>query len=157
MGAIAEGLELQVRVRQCGIVHERAQQLVVAAVGFVRAGQNRIHDTKRVACVMRWFAIPSPARTRPLRQRVFRGPHDGRADGDDPSALQSDVAQADAVASGMRYGSSNGSRRSRSGSPVDERPAARVIVANPMPRSRIARDGAQSSAKPADGGSNATG
>ena len=59
--------------------------------------------------------------------------------------------------SGMRYGSSNGSRRSSSGSPVDEMPAASVMVANTMPRSRIARIDRQSSAKPADGGSNAAG
>ena len=36
-------------------------------------------------------------------------------------------------------------------------PAASVMVANAMPRSRIARIDAQSSTKPADGGSNATG
>ena len=47
--------------------------------------------------------------------------------------------------------------RSSSVSPVDEIPAAWVSVTNPMPRSRSARIDAQSSAKPADGGSNAAG
>ena len=40
-------------------------------------------------------------------------------------------------------------------SPVDEMPAARVIVANAMPRVRISRIDFQSSAKLADGGSKA--
>jgi hypothetical protein len=61
------------------------------------------------------------------------------------------------VASGMKYGSSNGSLLSSSGSPVDEMPAATVIVANAIRRPRIARIESQSSAKLADGGSNAAG
>jgi hypothetical protein len=53
----------------------------------------------------------------------------------------------------MRYGSSNGSSRSRSGSPVDEIPAACVTVANTTPFDANAASSCQSSAKPADGGS----
>ena len=43
------------------------------------------------------------------------------------------------------------------GSPVDDRPAAWVRVAKPTPRRRKASSSCQSSTKPADGGSNATG
>ena len=57
----------------------------------------------------------------------------------------------------MSYGSSNGSRLSSSTSPVEEMPAACVIVAKPMLRARIAAIICQSSAKLADGGSKATG
>ena len=57
----------------------------------------------------------------------------------------------------MSYGSSNGSRLSSSTSPVEEMPAACVIVAKPMSRARIAAIICQSSAKLADGGSKATG
>ena len=66
-------------------------------------------------------------------------------------------AMARAVETGTSYGSSNGSRLSSSASPVDEMPAACVIVANPMSRARRAAIVCQSSAKPADGGSKATG
>ena len=54
-------------------------------------------------------------------------------------------------------GSSNGRRASSAGSPVDDRPAAWVSVAKPMPRRCKASSSCQSSTKPADGGSNATG
>ncbi len=57
----------------------------------------------------------------------------------------------------MRYGSSNGRRRSSSPSPVEERPAACVTVANATPRPRIAARAPQSNAKPAEGASNAAG
>ena len=66
-------------------------------------------------------------------------------------------AIASAVETGTSYGSSNGSRMSSSASPVEEMPAACVIVANPMLRARRAAIICQSSAKPADGGSKATG
>ena len=62
-----------------------------------------------------------------------------------------------AVEEGMSYGSSNGSRWSNAVSPVEEIPAACVMVANSMPRVRIAESDCQSRMKPADGGSNATG
>ena len=45
-----------------------------------------------------------------------------------PAARAASIAAA--VMAGMRYGSSNGSRASSAGSPVDEMPAASVIVAN---------------------------
>ena len=57
----------------------------------------------------------------------------------------------------MQYGSSNGSNPSSSESPVDEMPAAWVIVAKRTPREVIAATAFQSTMKPADGGSNATG
>ena len=66
-------------------------------------------------------------------------------------------AIARAVEAGTSYGSSKGSRLSSSESPVDEMPAACVIVAKPMLRARSAAIICQSSAKPADGGSKATG
>jgi hypothetical protein len=48
-------------------------------------------------------------------------------------------------------------RLSSSGSPVEEMPAAWVRVAKRMPRERIKARLRQSSAKPAEGGSKATG
>ena len=83
--------------------------------------------------------------------------HDRGADRDNPTAPAGRATIAVAVVGGISYGSSNGRRASRASSPVDEIPAACVIVANSMPRARSAPSVRQSSANPADGGSNATG
>ena len=113
----------------------------------------------RVPGPMRPVATPSPARTRPSRERrVLERADDRRADGDDaPAGGARRVDRAPAVDAGIRYGSSSGSRASSAASPVDEMPAACVSVASAAPRSRSRCTVAQSSTKPADGGSNATG
>ena len=72
-----------------------------------------------------------------------------------PRCLVSFTREADP--SGITYGSSSGSMRSRSGSPVEEMPAACVMVVKPAPRARMARSTDQSRMNPADGASNATG
>ena len=78
------------------------------------------------------------ATTRPPRRRAARDRRGGRS-------RECDRARRTAGA------------RSSAASPVDEMPAAWVSVAKPTPRSRSAPSSAQSSTKPADGGSKATG
>ena len=66
---------------------ERAQQLVVAGAGLVRAGHDRVDDPQPRPGPMRPVAMPSPARTPSVRQRrVLERAHHRRADRDDAAA-----------------------------------------------------------------------
>ena len=131
-----------------------AQQLVMAGSLLVRARQDRIDYAQarsrhrfadwrrprrrgRAACSNARTTVVPMATTRP------------------PWILVRSIARA--VDAGMRYGSSKGSSASSAGSPVDEIPAACVMVAKRMPRAIIAASSFQSSTNPAEGGSNATG
>ena len=90
--------ERRLRLREHLVRLERTQQLIVAFLRRVRAGQDRVADREARA--------------------------------------GADALIGDAVAGGMRYASSNGRRASSAASPVDEMPAASVIVAKSAPCSR---------------------
>ena len=120
---------------QDGLVGERVQQFVVTRARLVSAGEDRIdHTQPRVRADRagarrrhpprlrrKCAALCSSARTTVVPIATTRRP--------------SQHARRNAARSptGMRYGSSNGSMRSRSASPVEEMPAACVSVANSMP------------------------
>ena len=143
---------------QGGVVDKRPQQLVVAGARFVCARQQRVDDQKR------------RVGTNPLRRQAVTRRHRPSARPACSSARTTVVPTAMilarsrraraircAVRGGISYGSSNGSSASSAGSPVEESPAACVSVANRTPRAFIIVSTLQSIAKPADGGSKATG
>lgn len=130
----------------------------MAFTRLVDARENRIDDANSRA-----------PRDAPCRSAISRahapigiggcleGAHDARADRNDAAAAE--LRPRDLNRGMLRdgYGSSKGRRESSAGSPVEETPAACVSVAKPTPRRRQAWSVRQSSAKPADGASNATG
>ena len=134
------------------------QQLVVAGARFVHARHDRIDAAQRRersrcggspsragpnGAVSDAPQVPAPARPLCRRQSPDRR---------DPARSINA-----AVEGGMLYGSSSGSSRSSSVSPVDEMPAAWVRVAKAAPRARSTPIAVQSRINPADGASNATG
>ena len=112
MRPITHRLERRIRIGQRSVIHERAQHLVMAAIGLVRARQDgidetqpagradalvcdsvtRSHDIQRSrgptpARLARGFALARAAGATVARSRVLERSHDGRADGDDSSPL----------------------------------------------------------------------
>ena len=140
------------------LVEKGAQQRVMAGARLMRAGEDCIDDLE-----FRPSADPScrdavSASHDPVTGAGgFKGAHDRGADGDDAAVVGTRRVDRCCGRRRDRYGSSNGSRSSSSGSPVEEMPAAWVRVAKRMPRERIRARLRQSSTKPAEGGSKATG
>ena len=141
----------------------RRQTREAARSGSSRARGRRSgwHRRRAGAC---------PARRVRSRRRCRRGPRavahrrmlecadDRRADRDDSAAARRACARSRAPSkAGCRTARRTAAACRAPRSPVEEMPAACVIVAKPMSRARSAAIICQSSAKPADGGSNATG
>ena len=126
-----------------GVILERAQQFVMAGPWLVQAGDECIDDVQsrewpHAQCCDR-RAIPYVAVT---CRGVFERAHDGRPDGNDRPPPRRVAWISRAVDAGMRYGSSRGRSASSSTSPVEEMPAACVIVANAAPRASKSADDA---------------
>ena len=141
------------------VIDERAEQVVVTRTGFVRSRNNRIDNAKMRARTDALHGDPCTGTNRSADQRaVFECAHDGCADRNNASTVVfRTVDGSRAVTAGIRYGSSNGNRRSSASSPVDEIPAACVMVTKSAPRVRIDANVFQSTMNPADGGSKANG
>ena len=92
MRQIARRLERRTGVGQCGVVEERAQQLVVAAARLVRPREDGIDDLQPARRTKALVRDPLPRAYAALACGVLERTHDGRADGDDPSASRSSLA-----------------------------------------------------------------
>jgi hypothetical protein len=87
---ITLGVERRARLRECVVVEERSQKLVVTAAWFVRAGEDRIDDTQRAGRTHTLVGDSVP-RTHDAAgcRRVLERADDRRADGDNPATLRS--------------------------------------------------------------------
>jgi hypothetical protein len=89
---IARRLERRTGIGQRGVVEERAQQLVVAAAGLVRAREDGIDDLQPARRAKALIGDPLTRADAALACGMLERTHDGRADGDDPSVRRSSVA-----------------------------------------------------------------
>ena len=128
MRPVPQSLRFALHPTQHIVILKRTQQLVVAGARFVRAGHDRIDAAERSE---RTDALPALSRRlagrfRQLARRASRARTTvvPIAMTRPPRLLQASINAA--VEGGMSYGSSSGSSRSRSVSPVEEMPAAWV-------------------------------